>query len=156
MTLKLNLGCGADIRTDYVNVDIYPGAGIYVWDLNDYPWPWPDESVEHILAENVLDHVASLDVAMREIYRVLIPGGSVHIVVAHRGNGDPFHGHPFDRRSVRFLTNGYAGKFAQVGRTRMRSIGGFPWWHIRAYLGIEPPALPGTNREMTFTLEKVA
>jgi SAM-dependent methyltransferase len=77
--LRLNLGCSNDHRQGFVNVDIAQPADELV-DLAR-PWPWPDDSVEHILAFDVLEHLPSKIVALNEAYRVLEPGGLLELAV---------------------------------------------------------------------------
>jgi hypothetical protein len=53
--MKLNLGC-ADRHVDgFVNVDIAAPAD-HIVDLAG-PWPWPDSSVEEVLALDVCEHI---------------------------------------------------------------------------------------------------
>lgn len=156
--LRLNLGAGKDVREGFCNIDFVQRPGIdVVLDLDHNPFPFQDESVDFILASEVMEHFAHRDHVWREIDRVLRPGGQIEIR-AHYGaaNVDPFHLNPFVKRSIKHLTNGYIGKFRQVGSIRFRNLGGFPWWHMRKHLHIEPPAMPlSANREIIFTLEKL-
>ena len=87
MGLKLHLGCGRKAVAGYVNIDIFPHEGVdQVLDLNSLPWPWEDNSVEEILANDVLEHLYPLGKAegqmnivgvLREIHRVLKPDGKL-------------------------------------------------------------------------------
>jgi len=53
--MKLNLGCGKDIRAGYINMDIYPGEGVNL--LGDVgSLPFPGGAAEEILANDVLEH----------------------------------------------------------------------------------------------------
>ena len=45
--MRLNLGCGRDVREGYVNVDSLRLSGVdVVTDLFKMPWPWDDCSVD--------------------------------------------------------------------------------------------------------------
>ena len=82
--LKLNLGSGGRPRKGYVNVDLAPMPGVdLVHNLDEFPWPWEDGSVDHIEMHQVLEHLADHNRAMREIHRILKPGGTASISVPH-------------------------------------------------------------------------
>ena len=58
MKEKLNLGCGNDIRPDYVNLDVADLEGVdVVHDLDQLPLPFDDESFREILCLDVFEHV---------------------------------------------------------------------------------------------------
>lgn len=82
--MKLNLGCGPDIRKDYINVDISSNIkGVKIVDLNSTPWPWPWESVEEILMLDILEHFSHRKTrdTLFEVWRVLKQDGFVDIQV---------------------------------------------------------------------------
>lgn len=83
--MRLNLGCGDDIRAKsegWVNHDIRghsPGVDV-AWDLNTFPWPWPDNSVQEIAAVSVLEHLnKTLIESLGECWRILRSGGHIKI-----------------------------------------------------------------------------
>jgi len=82
--LKLNLGCGSRKLDGYVNLDYkqIPGVDV-VHDLNEYPWPFEDESIDHIEMQQVLEHLDDHNRAMKEIYRILKKSGTANISVPH-------------------------------------------------------------------------
>jgi len=93
--VKLNLGCCDRNFTGFVGVDIVPPADQIV-DLSHYPWPWPDSSVDEILAYDILEHLPNKRETMNQLWRVLKPGGIARIEVpsAAKGAGafcDPTH-----------------------------------------------------------------
>jgi predicted SAM-dependent methyltransferase len=89
--MKLNIG-SHNVRVDgFLNVDILdlPGVDI-VCDITKIPWTvkgvapqekFEDDSVDEILMVEVLEHISFHDTAkvLAEIYRVLKPGGKLHI-----------------------------------------------------------------------------
>ncbi len=84
MLKKLNLGCGRDVKRDYVNLDIIKLNGVdYVHDINKPPYPFKNNQFDEVLCQDVLEHVSDLLIVMREIYRILKPGGVVRIRVPH-------------------------------------------------------------------------
>ena len=116
--MKLNLGCCDNLLDGYINVDRVPGPGVTVADLQQ-PWPWPDNSVAHIRAHDVIEHLADKIFTMNEIWRVLQPGGQVEIIVpTTEGTGawqDPTHVSFWNRRSFLYYEAGnpYRERFAQ-------------------------------------------
>ena len=76
LPLKLNLGCGANYRAGYVNVDWSRSVKTdKVVDLSEFPWPWPDNSADEIFMWHVLEHLMDTGKVMREVSRILKPGG---------------------------------------------------------------------------------
>ncbi|WP_226043518.1 methyltransferase domain-containing protein [Natrinema sp. DC36] len=89
---RLNLGCGQDQISDFHNVDISSDVQPdEVVDLQQTPWPWPDDSFSHTLASHVLEHLDP--VPWDEICRVLAPGGTLVIVypIGNTRFEDPTH-----------------------------------------------------------------
>lgn len=93
----LNLGCGNNILAYALNVDRMEREGVdFVWDLNDMPWPWEDESFDYVIAKAILEHlIPDLLTSMNEIWRILAPGGIVEIKLpwwnAEVSYDDPTH-----------------------------------------------------------------
>jgi len=74
-TEKLNLGCGREIASGYINVDRLPFSGVnVVCDLNN-PLPFTSAAFGEIRCFDILEHVVDLIAIMAEIARVLQPGG---------------------------------------------------------------------------------
>jgi SAM-dependent methyltransferase len=109
----LNLGCNqrplpSNKHQEIINVDIetYGRADIFQWNLEETPWPWETDSVDRILAYDLIEHIRewrevdgklqypTIDL-MNEAWRVLKPGGVFEIMVPSdegRGaNQDPTH-----------------------------------------------------------------
>lgn len=103
--VRLNLGCGARPIDGYINVDKRPGIpGInMVHDLDVYPWPFDDASVDEIVMDQCLEHLVDRNRAMKEIYRILKKGGKATICVPHftwqYAYADPTHRHLFSYRT---------------------------------------------------------
>ena len=89
--MRLNLGCGSDRLDGFVNVDLVNLHGVdVVHDLDVLPWPFDDDSVEGIVAQDVFEHVADPVGFMTESHRVLEPGRDLAIRVPHFRHQDAF------------------------------------------------------------------
>ncbi len=99
--MKLSLGCGKDwkeLGPDWQGIDIVDFGQKYFWNLETTPWPIEDESISHILAFHVLEHIHQDRViaVMNECHRILERNGTMEIKVpsAHYPNeafSDPTH-----------------------------------------------------------------
>ena len=113
----MNLGCGTDIRRGWVNLDsaALPGVDV-VHQLGDGPLPFADASFDEILCKDVLEHVELVPV-MRELHRVLRPGGRLRIVGPHFTSAavwvDPTHRTGFSVDTFGFFAREGGGPFAR-------------------------------------------
>jgi len=80
--LKLNLGCGKDLKEGYTNVDLREPCDLQQ-DLSKLPWGWESGSADEILMLDFLEHFpyAKTDQILLECWRVLKPRGSLIIQV---------------------------------------------------------------------------
>ena len=110
-SLNLNIGCGeAGIipLPGWTNLDRTPGSDTEcVCNLDD-PGPtlskiFPYPIMGCVLASHVLEHITNLIPLMREIHRVLLPGGYLIAITPHAGSDDawedPTHVRAFTQNS---------------------------------------------------------
>src|SRR5438128_1961143 len=94
--LRLNLGSGQNPKPGYINVD-KSGSPDLKWDLEQFPWPWEDSSVDEIQLIRVLEHLgestATFFKIIQELYRVCKNGAIIDIAVPHPRHDD-FLGDP--------------------------------------------------------------
>ncbi len=95
---RLNLGCGRDSRTGWVNLDARAQQGVdVVHDLAE-ALPFADGSFTEVLCQDVLEHVDVVPV-LRELHRVTVPGALVRVRSPHVSGRlahlDPTHRHSF-------------------------------------------------------------
>ena len=107
--MKLNLGCGSVILKDFVNVDKFdfykPNI---VHDLEVFPYPFKNNSVDEIILSHVLEHIGQIpDVfneIIKELYRICRNGSLINITVPHPRHddfiSDPTHVRPITLRSL--------------------------------------------------------
>lgn len=107
--MKIYLGAGTKRLAGYTHVDIVQGENIdIVWDLNQRPWPWADNSVDHIVAEDVVEHLEiNLIVFCNEAWRILRPQGELFVRTPdYRGESswiDPTHRWHLHEQSFQYL-----------------------------------------------------
>jgi len=96
----VELGCGAKKQPGRIGVDAVdlPGVDV-VADLEDGLPFLPDASVDEVHAEHVFEHLENFEGMMREVCRVLKPGGTCRVRVPHFSNpyaySDPTHRRTF-------------------------------------------------------------
>lgn len=109
MKTKLNLGCGNDIRTGWINLDISPLEGVdVVHDITQLPLPFDDDTFEFILCQDILEHLEYIPL-LKELHRILKKGGIVEIRVPHFSSRfnfiDPTHKKRFSIQTFDFFTD---------------------------------------------------
>lgn len=139
-TKKLNLGAGESKKEGYVNLDWNPLAEPDVaHDLNVIPYPFPDNSFDLVEASHVLEHLDKPFAIMKELHRILKPGGRLEIKVPHfsRGFTHAEHAHGFDVTfplyfNKNFTKSGYIGVDFELREQEMRWMAFF---HLLPYMG---------------------
>jgi len=125
--VRLNLGCGKDQLPGWVNVDACPILpGTYeVWDLDEHPWPFEDNSASEIRGIDIYEHVHDPVGFMAECHRILEPGGLLRLQTAYwtlrDGYTDPTHKRVSTEDSFDFWIEGtiyYDAQNLQMGGFR--------------------------------------
>lgn len=85
---KLNLGCGQFPKAGFINVDFDKNSKAdVIHDLSIIPYPFEDNSFEHIEMDHVLEHLPDTKKVMAELNRILRPDGTLIIRVPHFSRG---------------------------------------------------------------------
>ena len=109
---NLYIGGGGCFVDGYVNVDLFPLPGVDVA-ADASLLPFRADTFQRVECDAVLEHVKDSEAVMREMERVLAPGGIVHIVTPFC---HPFHEYPKDYR--RFTIDG----LEQLAGDRMQTV----------------------------------
>jgi hypothetical protein len=96
--LNLNLGCGANRIPGFIGVDRF-GSPDVKHNLEEFPWPWDDNSVESIMMSHILEHLGQTTEIyfgiIKELYRICVDNAEILIKVPHPRHidflGDPTH-----------------------------------------------------------------
>lgn len=96
----LNLGCGFKKKIGFTNVDAFDiCAPDQLHDLNMFPYPWPDNSVDGIEMFHILEHLDDWWQVILECARILKPGGYLDIRVPDESSASALtyrdHNHVF-------------------------------------------------------------
>ena len=128
--MHLNIGCGNKILDNYLNIDKYPiDSSVMFGDL-DSGIDLKDNCASAILLDNVIEHVASIEHALGEIYRLLKPNAEVTIITPHFSSAsswqDPTHRHHLSYFSFDFFSKkrSYLGNASFSVVSKKLSFGG--------------------------------
>lgn len=122
----LNLGCGRKRMDRAINLDrtaeTQPDV---VHDLNQTPWPFPDNAFQAVYASDVIEHLHDVVPVMEEIHRISCNGALIHITVPHfscsNAFTDPTHRHHFGYSSFDYFTENNDLCFYSSARFRLRT-----------------------------------
>lgn len=85
--IKINLACGEDVRSGYINVDLcvfyYGLKGENIVQANSFYLPFKDDCADEILLSHFLEHLRGQEIidTLLECKRVVKPSGNLIIVV---------------------------------------------------------------------------
>ena len=77
---RLNIGCGANLLTGWINTDYFPGKGITFLNAAK-AFPFPVGSMRYVFSEHMIEHIPYCQAVnmLRESFRVLAAGGRIRI-----------------------------------------------------------------------------
>jgi predicted SAM-dependent methyltransferase len=111
--MKLNIGSGGIHIDGFVSCDYDALAKPdYLFNLEKDPFPFPDDSVEVVVASHVLEHLGEgYFHCLKELYRVCKHGAIIHIKAPHHRNDffsdDPTHRRPITVNGLRLFSKKY-------------------------------------------------
>lgn len=92
---RLDVACGSNKTPGFFGVDIAGNDVDVIWDLEKFPWPFPDNSVDEIVCNHYIEHTKDLIAFMNELHRIMVPGGTAIIRAPYynsmRAWQDPTH-----------------------------------------------------------------
>jgi predicted SAM-dependent methyltransferase len=81
--MRLNLGCGNDIKEGYINIDKFNNTNGVDLNADIMKLPFKDETIDEVYISHVLEHFSfdGVQLIFKEINRVLMIGGDLEIYV---------------------------------------------------------------------------
>jgi len=142
--MNVNLGCGTDHISGFINVDLQEPADI-LHNLDVGPYPFDDETVRLVRAHHVLEHLISPSLFFEQCHRILEPGGCLIVKVPHY-SGRTAWGHTGQRRAFSLDYWGWVPGFS-VEEKRLNFVEDHPnrrlrlWQRIANFLSNLNPRL---------------
>jgi len=97
--MKLNFGSGIERIKGFMNIDVSKDVmPDVIWDMDEYPYPFEDNSADMILCCHTLEHLSYVDKTLKEFARILKVGGILHIKVPHYSSATAVCGNPQHKR----------------------------------------------------------
>lgn len=114
--MKLNLWCWNKPKKGYINLDIVPLKWVdIVHNLETYPYPFKDNELDNIFADNILEHISDLVKFMEESNRILVNKWTIDIIVPFYTSSwafaDPTHKRFFTYNSFDYFTKDFDYNF---------------------------------------------
>ncbi len=82
--MKLDIGCGSSKKAGYIGVDKLSLPGVDIrHDLNIFPYPFEDGSIDEIWMDQVLEHLNEPLKVVEEIYRICKDGALITVGVPY-------------------------------------------------------------------------
>jgi SAM-dependent methyltransferase len=98
---KINVGCGITKFDGYIRCDrdarVEPE---FCFDAGADKWPFEDDSIDEVMAENLIEHIKDLDHFMSEAWRVLKNDGKLNVLTPYYRHKDAYS----DPDHIRFIT----------------------------------------------------
>ena len=144
--MRLNLGCGRDIRPGWVNIDCAPLPGVdHVVDFDAKPvLPFDDSSVSRSEGSHVIEHLRDPLPFMAELWRVTEPGGEAVFRCPYGATDDADE----DPTHVRQMFAGSWDYFGQPHYWRASYGYGGDWQPVKVTLSVFPGLGGATDAEL--------
>lgn len=134
--IQLDIGCGGNKQAGFVGMDArqLPGVDV-VWNWNDFPWPFQDNSVLRSIASHVVEHVNPVDGNfirwMDEVWRITVPAGQFAIAMPYGWSfgyiQDPTHCNPCNEATWAYFAPEHPSGLYNIYRPKPWKIEMLSW-----------------------------
>ena len=107
--VKLNIGCGKDVRKGWINLDNHKSNGAnIVHDLNKLPLPFENNSADYLYCSHVLEDFVDFMPLMSEFCRIVKKDGIIEIRVPNETCtwDSPYHKRSFNLETFNIISKG--------------------------------------------------
>jgi SAM-dependent methyltransferase len=120
----LDIGCGRNKTPGAVGLDSNPRSEAdVIHDLDDVPYPFPDDEFDLIIGNQVIEHVDDVLAVVAELYRIARPGAIIRLDTPHYSDiasyTDPTHKRHLTTESFSYFT-GQRNDFDFYSEVRLR------------------------------------
>jgi predicted SAM-dependent methyltransferase len=135
----LDMGCGDRKMRGAIGIDKakLPGVDV-VHDLNEFPYPFEDETFDEVYCYHVLEHLDDLNKVMEEIHRISKNHARIFIKVPHYSHKnawvDPTHVRPFALEIWGYYTRGHPSNY--YSKARFKVIKNRLMYSLRTDIGL--------------------
>jgi len=141
MGIKLNLGSGQKPLEGFINVDFIKRRGVdVVHNLENFPYPFKDNSVDYVMMDNSLEHLEDTIRVMEELHRICKPNAIIEIFVPHYSSAGAFssltHKRFFGSQSFNDLTDESWSKYSSIKFKILQNK--LEWFSCRDWFWIRP------------------
>jgi len=110
--VKLDVGCGKNKKEGFIGIDKIKLDGVdIVHDLDAYPYPFDDNSVDEIHASHIIEHLKDLCAFMDEMYRIMKPDTKLTVIAPYyssmRAWQDPTHKRAISEVTFMYFNKGW-------------------------------------------------
>ncbi len=109
-TKILDIGCGRNKTPGAIGIDSNPrSAADVIHDLDNVPYPFPDNEFDLIIGNQVIEHVGDVLAVVAELHRIARPGAIIRLDTPHYSDvasyTDPTHRRHLTTESFSYFTN---------------------------------------------------
>jgi ubiquinone/menaquinone biosynthesis C-methylase UbiE len=143
----LDVGCGKNKWPGSIGLDIAFLEGVdVVHDLNQFPYPFSDDTFDRIRVIHVIEHIQSIPRTMEELHRIAKHGAEIEIETPHYTDAsswqDPSHlwhlnTHSFDFFLAGHATNYYSKARFEVVLSKVKLLRLYKWLGFEFLVNLE-------------------
>lgn len=110
--MKLDIACGDNKKEGFTGIDIAKTPSVdIVHDLNIYPWPVAENSIDEVWCSHFIEHVLDIMKFMNEIFRIMKPGAQATFISPYYSSSrawqDPTHVRSISEATYLYYNKGW-------------------------------------------------